>query len=110
MEGDETNPWSERHRKTRIISRNLSKRVQKLEARLIPTDDPMVIRIKYVSPDGTVKDGPQYGTGGLSEEASARPPYKMTARCLPMLSQRHFLHAEVTGQHLLHPFIIGRHC
>ena len=34
---------------------------------------------RYVSPDGTVEDGPLYGIGGLSENALARPPYKAAA-------------------------------
>ena len=42
-----------------IISRNLSKRVQKLETRLIPTEEPRVVHIVYVSPDGTRTDGPR---------------------------------------------------
>jgi hypothetical protein len=45
-----------------MITRTLSKRVQRLEAPLIPTDEPMVIHVKYVSPDGTVTDG--YTIGG----------------------------------------------
>jgi hypothetical protein len=55
-------------------ARTLSRRVQKLEARLIPTDESMVIQIKYVSPDGSVTDG--YKIGGLSKDASAQPPYR----------------------------------
>jgi hypothetical protein len=39
------------------VSRNVSKQVQKLEERLIPTDEPMVIHVKYVSLDGSVTDG-----------------------------------------------------
>jgi len=57
-----------------MITRTLSKWVQKLEACLIPTDEPMVIHVKYVSPDGTVTDG--YTIGGASEDASAQPPYR----------------------------------
>ena len=45
------------------VSRSLSKRVQKLEARLISTEERMVIRSKYFSPDGSVKDGPLHGIG-----------------------------------------------
>ena len=52
-----------------MIGRTLSKRVQKLEARLIPTDEPMIIHIVYVSPDGSVEDG--YTIGGPSKDASA---------------------------------------
>jgi hypothetical protein len=57
-----------------MIGRTLSNRVQKLEARLIPTDEPMVIHVKYVSPDGSVEDG--YTIGGPSEGASAQVPNK----------------------------------
>jgi hypothetical protein len=46
--------------------------VQKLEARLTLTDESIVIRIKYVSPDGTVKDGPLSGIGGLSDDGYQR--------------------------------------
>ena len=55
-----------------MISRTLSERVQKLEERLIPTDEPIVIQIKYVSSDGSVTDGPTYGP---SENPSAQPTY-----------------------------------
>ena len=55
-----------------MIGRTLSKRVQKLEARLIPTEEPMVIHIVYVSPDGTRTDG--YTVGGHARDASAQPP------------------------------------
>ena len=54
------------------VNRSLSKRVRKLETRLIPTEEPHVIHIVYVSPDGTRTDG--YTVGGRSEDASA--PYK----------------------------------
>jgi hypothetical protein len=57
-----------------MIGRTLSKRVQKLETRLIPTEEPMLIHIVYVSPDGTRTDG--YTVGGRSEDASAQPPHK----------------------------------
>jgi hypothetical protein len=57
-----------------MIGRTLSKRVRKLETRLIPTEEPHVIHITYVSPDGTRTDG--YTVGGPSEHASAQPPHK----------------------------------
>jgi hypothetical protein len=56
-----------------MINRTLSKRVQKLEARLIPTDEPMVIHIKYVSPDGTVEDGPRITCGGSPPTPTSHP-------------------------------------
>jgi hypothetical protein len=52
--------------------RSLSEPVQKLEERLIPTEETRVIHIVYVSPDGTRTHG--YTVGGRSEDASA--PYK----------------------------------
>jgi hypothetical protein len=57
-----------------MISRNLSKRVQKLEGRLIPTEEPRLIHIVYVSPDGTRKYG--YTVWGPSGDPSAHPPYQ----------------------------------
>jgi hypothetical protein len=39
-----------------MIGRTLSKRIKKLEARLIPTEE-HVIHVRYVSPDGTRTDG-----------------------------------------------------
>jgi hypothetical protein len=56
------------------VNRSLSKRVQKLEARLIPTEERRAIHVVYVSPDGTRKDG--YTVWGPSGDPSAQPPYK----------------------------------
>jgi hypothetical protein len=55
-----------------MITRTLSKRLRKLESRLAPTDEPMVIHIVYVSPDGTRKAGPRITCGGLSAGADQR--------------------------------------
>jgi hypothetical protein len=43
--------------------------------RLILTAEPVVIQIKYVSPDGSVTDGPLYGSGA-TPKTSAQPQYK----------------------------------
>ena len=51
-----------------MINRSLSKRLQKLEARLIPPKEPRVLQVRYVSPDGSVRDGPLYQIGNF------RPP------------------------------------
>jgi hypothetical protein len=53
---------------TKMINRSLSKRLQELEARLIPTEEPRVMQIQYVSPDGSVRDGPLYRI------CNSRPP------------------------------------
>ena len=55
-----------------MINRSLSKRVQKLEARLIPNAEPMVIQMMYVSPDGTRTAGPRITCGGVSAGADQR--------------------------------------
>jgi hypothetical protein len=55
-----------------MIGRTLSRRVQKLEARLAPSGEPIIIQIKYVSPDGMVRDGPRIGCGGLFADADQR--------------------------------------
>ena len=52
-----------------MINRTLSKRVQKLEERLIPTEEPRAIHVVYVSPDGSVEDG--YTVWGPSGDPSA---------------------------------------
>ena len=57
-----------------MINRTLSKRVQKLEERLIPTEEPRVSHVVYVSPDGSVEDG--YTVWDPSGDPSAQPPYK----------------------------------
>jgi hypothetical protein len=45
--------------------------VKNLESRLMPTDEPMVIHIVYVSPDGTRTDGPRIKCGALRTRLSA---------------------------------------
>jgi hypothetical protein len=50
-----------------MIRRSLARRLDHLEARLRVDDEPLVIQIKYASPDGSVVDGPQItipGAGG----------------------------------------------
>ena len=39
-----------------MISRNLSKRLERLEARTMPAGVPMVMEIVFISPDGVVTD------------------------------------------------------
>ena len=37
------------------------------------TDEPMVIQIQYVSPDGSVEEGPQYTIGGPPQTQISAP-------------------------------------
>ena len=51
----------------RMASRNLSKRLERLEERMLPAGEPLILQIQFVSPGGTVEDGPQVivpGAGG----------------------------------------------
>ena len=41
-----------------MTSRTLSKRLERLETRMMPTDEPLVVQIQYVSPEWSVEDGP----------------------------------------------------
>jgi hypothetical protein len=41
-------------------SRTLSNRLERLETRLAPEGEPFLIQIQFVSPDGTIKDGPVF--------------------------------------------------
>jgi hypothetical protein len=42
-----------------MIRRNLTRRLEELEARLAPAE-PMIVQIAYVSPDGGEEDGPRF--------------------------------------------------
>ena len=41
-----------------MINRTLSKRLERLETRLAPEGEPLLIQIQFVSSDGAVEDGP----------------------------------------------------
>jgi hypothetical protein len=50
-----------------MTSRTSSKRLQRLETRMMLVGEPLVIQVQYVSPDGSVEDGPRIcvpGAGG----------------------------------------------
>jgi hypothetical protein len=42
-----------------MISRNLTRRLEELEARIAPAAEPVIIQITYVTPDGSEEDGPR---------------------------------------------------
>jgi hypothetical protein len=60
---------------TAMMRRDVSKRLERLEARVLLDDDPMVIHVEFVSPDGSVRDGPCFTVGG-----SRRAPLRLPAR------------------------------
>ena len=43
-----------------MISRNLSRRLKRLETRLMPAGEPLIIQVQFVSPDGSLVDGPRF--------------------------------------------------
>ena len=77
-----------------MINRTLSKRVQKLEARLIPTEEPRAIHVVYVSPDGTRTEG--YTVWALPE--TPQRSHRTSDR------RRSYRYRELTLPALVRPF------
>jgi hypothetical protein len=42
-----------------MITRNLTRRLERLEEETLPVGEPMVIQVVYVNTDGTERDGPR---------------------------------------------------
>jgi len=63
-----------------MISRNLSKRVQKLETRLAPTDESMVIQMIYVSPTEALRTDRGSQLGAHQKTPISAPPYTPSFR------------------------------
>jgi len=45
--------------KAKMMSRNLTRRLEELEAQIAPAAEPLIIQITYVTPDGSEEDGPR---------------------------------------------------
>jgi hypothetical protein len=43
-----------------VTSRNITRRLERLEERTLPVGEPMVIQIVFVSTKGTRENGPRY--------------------------------------------------
>jgi hypothetical protein len=43
-----------------MIGRNLTGRLERLETRLMPAAEPVIVQITYVSPDGSEENGPRF--------------------------------------------------
>jgi len=55
-----------------MITRNLARRLERLEIRLLPAGEPLVIQVHFVSPEGSRVDGPRFtipraGRPGLAD-------------------------------------------
>jgi hypothetical protein len=62
-----------------MISRKLNTRLERLETRMIPEGEPLVLQIQFVSSDGTVEDGPRFcvpGAGRRRGEPRQIPSYR----------------------------------
>ena len=59
----------------RMGSRTLSKRLERLETRIIPAGEPLVVQIQYVSPDGSVEDGPRISVPGAGGRRVGKRPW-----------------------------------
>ena len=51
-----------------------SKRLQRLETRMMPVGEPLVIQVQNVSPDGSVKDGPRISVPGAGGRRVGKGP------------------------------------
>jgi hypothetical protein len=54
-----------------MISRRLAARLERLEYHSLPAEEPIVIQVVYISPDGRSTDGPRYTLPG-----SQKPPWR----------------------------------
>ena len=55
-------------RTTKMITRNLARRLERLETRLVPAGEPVVIQVHFVSPDGRRTDGPRFTIPGAAAQ------------------------------------------
>ena len=55
-----------------MISGNLARRLEELEAHVAPPAEPLVAQIVYVSPDGSEEDGPRYELSAVPASAWQR--------------------------------------
>jgi hypothetical protein len=50
-----------------MITRNLARRLERIETRLMPAGEPLIIQVQFVSTDGSRVEGPRFtisGAGG----------------------------------------------
>ena len=61
-------------RNDRMTCRTLFKRLERLETRMMPAGEPVVIQVQYVSPDGTVEDGTRISVPGAGGRRVGKGP------------------------------------
>ena len=57
-----------------MMSRNLSRRLERLETRLAPAGESVTLQVWFTSPDGSAVDGPRFtipGAGGRQADSVA---------------------------------------
>jgi hypothetical protein len=57
-----------------MIGRTLSKRLERLETWMMSAGEPLVLQIQFVSPDGSVKDGPWISVPGAAGRRLGKEP------------------------------------
>jgi hypothetical protein len=62
-----------------MTSRTLSKRLERLETRMTPAGEPLFVQIQYVSPDGSVEDGPRISVPGAGGRRVGKGPRQEAA-------------------------------
>jgi len=55
-----------------MISRNLTRRLEELEARIAPAGEATIIQITYVSPDGSTEAGPRFEVPAAGDPLARR--------------------------------------
>jgi hypothetical protein len=48
--------------------------LERLETRMMPAGEPLVIQVQYVSPDGSVEDGPRISVPGAGGRRVGKGP------------------------------------
>jgi hypothetical protein len=56
-----------------MIGRKLSARLERLESRFLPSGEPIVLQVVFISPDGRAEDGPRYTVPGSPRPTSRNP-------------------------------------
>ena len=58
----------------RMASRSFSKRLERLETRIMPVGEPLVIQVRFVSLNGSVEDGPRFSVPGAGGRRLGKEP------------------------------------
>jgi hypothetical protein len=75
--------------KSTMISRNLARRLENLESRVVPVDEPQpVVTLNYVDPDGQVVETREMILGGAANRNGSAWRARQWARARPRVAYR----------------------